>query len=193
MNGRRLYASGKSSTPEYVLAHLLNKAGAINVEIQWKSEHSEVLAALLTDPQGLALLPQPFVTVAQEQSPDIRIALDLNREWEALGEGSLITGVTLIRGDLMDSRPEDVARFLDDYKASAEYVNANHKEAAALIGQYGILAAGAAEKALPFCGITNIAGEEMKALLTEFYGVLFAQNPASVGGAVPDDAFYAIP
>jgi NitT/TauT family transport system substrate-binding protein len=193
LSGRRLYASGKSSTPEYVLEHLLHKAGIDNVEIRWKAEHSEVLAALLRDPAGLALLPQPFVTVAQGQDPDIRIALDLNLEWEALGEGSLITGVTVIRAELLDSRPDVVARFLADYEASAAYVNANHKESAALIGHYGILDASAAEKALPYCGITSIAGEEMKAMLARFYGVLFSQNPDSVGGAMPDEGLYAIP
>ena len=193
LSSRKLYASGKSSTPEYVLAHLLNKTGTVDVDIQWKAEHSEVLAALLNDPRGLALLPQPFVTVAQGQNPDIRVALDLNREWEALGEGSLITGVTLVRAELFAGNPDVVSRFLNDYEASAAYVNANHKEAAALVERYGILAAGAAEKALPYCGITSITGKEMQALLTRFYAALFAQNPDSVGGTLPDAGLYAIP
>jgi NitT/TauT family transport system substrate-binding protein len=191
--GRRLYASGKASTPEYVLSHLLQQAGVEGVEVVWKAEHAEALAALLVDPEGLAMLPQPFVTLALAKNPALRVALDLNRAWEDLGRGRLITGVTVARGEVLDARREDVRRFLDAYAASAAFANGNVKEAAALVGRYGILDAGPAEKALPFCGITLVTGDEMKAELETFYAMLFAQNPDAVGGAAPDDAFYFVP
>ena len=191
--GRTLYASGKSSTPEYALNHLLLQAGVTGVQVEWKSEHTEALAALLADPDGLAMLPQPFVAVAQERSPDIRVALDLNREWEALGEGSLITGVTVARKELIDQHPELLEKFLLDYGASVKFVNANNALAAALIEEYGIINARAAELALPFCGITLIRGQDMEGLLKPFYQALYGQNPAATGGMLPDEGFYYSP
>ncbi len=190
--GRTLYASGKASTPEYVLRSLLENAKITNLNLEWKSEHSEALAALMNDPKGLALLPQPFVAVAQEKIPDLRVALDLNALWAALGEGQLITGVTVARQELLSSEAgrRQINRFMDDCAVSVSYDKSNIKEAAALIEVAGILAAGPAEKALPFCGITFIQGEEMKSLLSAFYLMLFEQNPASVGGAVPEEQIY---
>lgn len=193
LSGRTLYASGKASTPEYALNHLLALAGVSDLNIEWKAEHSEALAAMLTNPEALAMLPQPFVAVAQGKNPDIRVALDLNHEWEALGQGSMVTGVTVARRELIEQQPECLNRFLQEYQASTEYVTGHPAQAAALIEGFGILGAQAAERALPECGITAVTGQEMKELLQPFYQVLFAQNPASTGGSLPDDAFYYLP
>lgn len=193
LKGRTLYASGKASTPEYVLNYLLKQAGLEEVDVQWKAEHAEALAALMSDPTALAMLPQPFVAVAQGKSPDIRIALDLNKEWETLGKGSLITGVTVARTDLIENQPGKLAKFLEEYNASVEYVNANMKEAAQLIGEFDIINAQAAEKALPYCGITFQTGDEMVRLLKPFYQMLFDSDPKTTGGSLPDDSFYYAP
>lgn len=191
--GRTVYASGKASTPEYVLNHLLKQAGLEDVTIEWKAEHAEALAALLADSTSLAMLPQPFVTVAQTKNPGIRIALDLNAEWEALGAGTLITGVTVARAELINAYPGRLAGFLADYEASAAFVSQNISEAARLIGGFDIINEQIAQKALPYCGITFISGEDMVRRLESFYQMLFEQNPASTGGSLPDDAFYYLP
>ena len=71
-----------------------------------------------------------------------------------------------------------------------DYVNANTAEAAQLVGQYGIVTAEVAEKALPACNIVYIDGEEMKEKLSGYLAVLLEQNPQSVGGQLPADDFY---
>ena len=78
--GRTIVASGKGSTPEYALRYLLTENGIdpdTGVTIDWKSEHSECVASLASGAATIAMLPQPFVTVAQTQLPDLRVALDL--------------------------------------------------------------------------------------------------------------------
>ena len=69
-------------------------------------------------------------------------------------------------------------------------MNANVAEAAPLVEKYGIATAAIAEKAIPYCNITYMAGDEMKAAMETYLGVLFDKNPTSVGGALPDDGFY---
>ena len=77
------------------------------------------------------------------------------------------------------------------YSESVEYVNANIDEASQLIEKHGILPkAAVAKKAIPNCNITYIDGADMKASLSSFLQVLYNANPASIGGAMPDDAFY---
>ena len=74
--GRTIAASGKGSTPEYALRYLLSENGIdpdTGVTIDWKSEHSECVAALASGAATIAMLPQPFVTVAQTQLPDLRV------------------------------------------------------------------------------------------------------------------------
>ena len=47
-----------------------------------------------------------------------------------------------------------------------------------------------AQKALPYCSIVCIEGDELKEMLSGYLNVLYNQDPTSVGGQLPDDAFY---
>ena len=194
LKGRTIYASGKGATPEYALNHILSMNGIDpeqDVTIEWKSEHAECLNALLQEDGGIAMLPQPFVTTAQMKAEGLRVAIDLTEAWDALNEGSsLITGVVVARRAFAEENPEAVNAFLDGYKASVEYVNANTDEAAALVGGYDIVPEPVAKAALPQCNIVFIDGAEMKEKLSGYLAVLHAAEPKSVGGKLPEDDFY---
>ena len=200
LRGKTIYTAGKGSTPEYALNYILGGNGidpVNDVTIEFKSEHAECLAALMSNPDAVAMLPQPFATVAQSKAEDMRIALDLTQEWDALQTGAenpsaMITGVVVARAAFIDENPEAVAAFLADYEESVNFTLENTAEAAKLIGEYDIFEAAVAEKALPYCNITFIDGEEMRALLGGYLAELHAQDPASVGGTLPDDAFYFV-
>lgn len=198
LRGKTIYASGKGATPEYALRYILSENGIDpekDVTIEWKSEHTECLSALLSDASGIAMLPQPFVTTAMQKSEDIRIALDLNQAWEELQEdtaasSALITGVVVGRREFILENPEAVEDFLTRYQESIEFVNANTEEAAELIGSYDIVPVQVAKEALPACNITFIQGQEMKEKLSGYLKVLLDQNPKAVGGSLPPDDFY---
>jgi NitT/TauT family transport system substrate-binding protein len=178
--GRTIVASGKGSTPEYALRYLLTENGIdpdTGVTIDWKSEHSECVASLASGAATIAMLPQPFVTVAQTQLPDLRVALDLTEEWDALDNGSaLLTGVVVARADFVKEHPAAVSNFLEQYSASVDWVNANTAEAAELIGGYDIVDATVAEKALPYCNIVCVTGTEMMDMLSGYLSVLWEQD-----------------
>ena len=177
LRGKTIYSAGKGSTPEYALNYLLKENG-----IDPKS-----------DEDGVAMLPQPFATVAQSQNEGINVVIDLNEEWDKLDNGSsLITGAVIVRTEFAEQYPEVVRDFLTDYKASVDYVNGNVSEAAQLVEKYGIIKAAVAEKAIPKCNIVCITGDEMKDKLSGYLNVLFEQNPQAVGGAVPADSFYYV-
>ena len=80
--------------------------------------------------------------------------------------------------------------FLSDHKVSAKAAVSDPKTTAEQIVQAGIIEkAPIAQKALPYCNITFIEGEEMKAALSGYLNVLFEQDPKSVGGKLPADNF----
>lgn len=198
LRGKTIYASGKGSTPEYALAYVLSANGLDpekDVTIEWKSEHSECVAALAAQENGIAMLPQPFVTTAQMKNSAIRTALDLTEEWEKVQEkeekkSMLITGVVVARAEFVDEHPEVAEDFLEQYEESVEYVNENTEESAELIEKYDIVTADVAEIALPECNIVFLDGDEMKENLSGYLEVLKSQNPEAVGGEVPGDDFY---
>nr|WP_276871673.1 MqnA/MqnD/SBP family protein [Fournierella massiliensis] len=194
--GKTIYSTGKGTTPEYVLNYILTENGidpAKDVTIEYKSEATEVLSTLQSAGEGaVAVLPQPYVTAAQAQVEGLNVALDLTEEWNKIDPDSqLITGVLAVRSDYAEQHPEELEVFLADYRSSIEWVTANTADAAQLVAEYGIVAkAPLAEKALPACNITYMDGADMKQALSGYLEVLYQQDAASVGGALPGDDFY---
>lgn len=195
LRGKTIYSTGKGTTPEYTLNYLLRSAGLDpenDVTIEFKSEAAEVAAMLAESENAVAMLPQPYVTVAMTQNETLRIALDVAEEWEKYSEdgSSVVTGVVIVNKAFAEENKEAVAAFLAEYAASAEYVNANVEEAAQLVEKFDIVKAAVAVKAIPYCNVVFIEGEEMKTQVSGYLSVLFEQDPSSVGGTLPSDDFY---
>lgn len=192
--GKTLYATGKGATPEYALSYLLSQNGLTlgeDVTVEWKSEPSEIVTLMAQEENAVAMLPQPFVTVAQGKVEGLRVALDLSAEWDKLGlDSRLITAGLLVRKAFADEHPEAVDKFLEEYAASTEYANTHPAETAVLIEKMGIVAAAVAEKALPACNLVCITGSEMKTAVSGYLQTLYDLNPESVGGTMPADVFY---
>lgn len=195
LRGKTIYSSGNGATPEYALRFVLESAGleiGRDVFIEWRSEHAECVAALEANDGAVAMLPQPFLTSALLSDSSIRVALDLNDLWmEAMGT-ELITGVVIARTSFIEENEDEVRAFLSSYGDSVDFVNGNISEGAALVGEYGIIGEKVANLAIPGCNITLITGEEMKAAMSNYLGVLYSMNPKSVGGALPNEDYYFI-
>ena len=194
LKGKTIFATGKGTTPEYALTFLLQSHGLDiqkDVNMEWKSEATETVAVLRAFKNAVAMIPQPYATVAQSQVEGLRVALDLTKEWEALDvDSAFVTAGFIVRDAFAKEHPEAVERFLRDAEASARFANEFPQETALLVEKYGIVKAAVAEKALPYCNIVFIGGEEMKTAAQGYLGVLYEQNPASVGGALPGEDFY---
>ena len=194
LNGKTIYATGKGATPEYALTYLLAQHGLTlgeDVQVEWKSEPTEIVAQMAQEDNAVAMLPQPFVTVAMGQVEGLRVALDLNAAWDTLDNGSrLITSVLVARKEFADAHPAALAAFLEDYSTSTDYANSDPAGAAVLVEKYGIVKAAVAEKALPQCNLVCITGVDMKVAVSGYLQTLYDLKPEAVGGTMPADAFY---
>ena len=196
LKGQTIYLTGKGTTPDYVLQYLLsaNGIGLDEVVLDYRSEATEVAALLAENPEGVGLLPQPFATVACTQNEKLSICLSMTEEWAKIqGENgsSMVTGVTVVRNGFLEENPEAVELFLAEHADSTAYVESNLSQVAALCVETGIIAKEPiAMKAIPYCNITCMTGEEMKQALSGYLQVLYEMNPEAVGGKLPEDDFY---
>ena len=199
LSGKTVYLPGKGTTPEYSLRYVLAEAGLTedDVTLEFKSEATEVASVLTEDPSAIGLLPQPFVTAAMAQNDRLSMIMDLAEVWDSFqeeGGSRLVTGVTIANTAFLEEHEDLVNIFLEEHEASIRFAETDVDTTAELIANAGIVAkAPIAKKALPYCSIEYVAGEEMKEALSGYLNVLFEQNPASVGGTLPDDAFYYVP
>lgn len=194
LKGRTVYSSGKGATPEYSVDYILSQNGIYpetDVTVEFKSEHTELAAALQSGTADLAVLPEPFVTTVLAGNDNLRVALNLNEEWDKVSDGSgMVTGVLVVRSEFAEQHPDELTALLEAYEQSVNFVNENPAEAAAIIEQNGIAKAAVAEKAIPKCNIVFISGNEMRTKVEGFLEILFDMNPKAVGGALPGDDFY---
>ena len=194
LKGQTIVTTGKGTTPEYALRYVLSENGIdpdSDVTIEYCSEATEALSKVQAGEATIAMLPQPFVTSALSQVEGLRVALDMNEEWQKVAGSKLVTGVLVVRKDAVENDPEAFASFMEGYAASVEAANSDLEGTAALCEQYGVVAKAAlAQKALPQCNIVFETGDEMKADLETYFNVLYAADPTSVGGTLPADDFY---
>lgn len=195
--GRTVYATGQASNPEYVLNYLLRENGlepGSDVTVEWKT--SDELTALAASGQAeVCMLPVPAATAVQLQNPDMRTALDLTEVWnETTSDGVLTMGCIVVRTQFAQEHPEAVAAFLEEYTASIDFVSSDPEQAAPMVAQFGITASEQiALAAIPDCSLVCITGDDMRDSIQGYYEVLFAADPTSIGGSIPDDAFYYLP
>ncbi len=194
LRGKTIYATGQGSTPEYILRYVLSQNGIDpdkDVTIEFKAEHAELAAAMTSNDVAIGMLPEPNVTAVLSGNTDVRVALDMNAEWQKLTGAPVIQGCVVVRTEFAKAHPEAVAAFLDEYKTSVDYVNANIPDAAKLIEKNGVLPKAAiAEKALPRCNIVYRSAADSKTDVAAFLDILNSFNPKAIGGKLPGDDFY---
>lgn len=197
LSGKTVYATGRGANPQYILEYLLNSAGLVpgeDVTIVYKSEHAELAALMAGGEAKIAMLPEPFVSTVLAKNNAVRVALDFNREWASVSEGELTMSCVAARRDFVEAHPEAVAAFLADLDDSITFAEGDIASTAALCAEYGIIEnAAVAEASIPKMGLTFITGAAMEPAMSDYLRVLFTADPASVGGALPDEAFYYIP
>ncbi len=192
LKGKTLHTTGQAATPQYILEFLLEKNGLTteDVNIVYYPDGNAAAAGALKD-GGYAMLPEPAATAATVKNPTLMIQLNITEEWDKVSDTKLIQGCLVVNTEFAKTHKAEVDKFLEEYSKTVKYVQENTEEAAKLVVKYGIIAAEAMAKlSLPRCGITCITGDDMKKDVSAMLNVLFTANPSSIGGALPDDAYY---
>jgi len=195
LSGKTIYATGQGSTPEYVLEDILKANGVTDCDVQFMGAHADLANAMASGEVTLALLPEPFVSTVLAKNPDVSVKIDINAEWQKIyGEDAgMPMGVTIVSDELA-ADAAGMAQFIADSNASVAYVTTDSEAAAAdIVTQQIVGAETIALSAIPRCGISFITGEAAKAILDDYFAVMYENNPESLGGAIPDDAIYYMP
>ncbi len=213
LKDKTIYSTGQGATPEFILNHILDKNGLKDsVKVEYLSEHSELMTKLVSGEVNIAVLPEPFVTIAKAKNSNIKTAISLTEEWSKIDSETMLSmGCIIARSDFIKNNPDAVAQFIKDNKASVENVNVNayteiQKMIEKEIVDEAILTVSsdlkenqiesakqqAALETISRCNIVFIDGEEMSKVANANFEVYFAADPTSVGGAVPSADLYYV-
>lgn len=196
LRGKTIYTSGQGANPEFVLNYVLRENGidpTTDVTIKFVADNAELPALMKDGTATVAMVPQPVATTITSKNKNVRVALSMNDVWEAAAgsENKLMMGCVVVRTEFLKNNPGIVKTFLEEYQVSIKKANEDPHQTGRLCALNGIVGvAMIAEKAIPYCQITYIAGKDMKAQIQKYYTVLYEANPQSIGGKMPDDGFY---
>ena len=196
--GKRVDNIARGANPDIIFRYLLSEHGLdpeSDVELRYFN-HTELAQLVIAGRSELAVLPEPFVTRVVNASETAHVEMNLQEVWrEVKGEDSFIgMGCIVVKNSLAEKNPGFLRSFLEEYRASIEWVNANPRAAGRLIeeNELGFTAA-SAQEAIPRANIRYIEAPAAREGLEEFLSVLRDYDPASIGGKLPDDGFYLQP
>jgi len=194
--GKTIYTTGEGATPEYALRYILSKNGIDpdkEVTIIYESEGTGVVADIKKGDADIVMIPEPLATNLR-LAGTASVVLDVTEEWNKVTDekDTLIQGCMVVSNTFASEHKALLNKFLEEYKSSIEYVNANHAQAGELIYSLEIItvSSSVAEAAIDTSKITYMDGDGMKSSLSALYGILLSSDATSVGGKVPDENFY---
>ncbi len=196
LRGKEVYVAGQGATPEFLIRKLLTNAGidpAKDIRLSYSLPYPEMTAALVGGRIKYAVLPEPFATQAVIANPALFAPLDLGALWEsATGQASYPMTALVVNSDLAKRNPAAVRAILAAAEASIDFALAQPAAAGILVEKNELgLKASIASAAIPRSAYVFIVSDAAKPAVEALLKVFLDLAPASVGGKLPDDAFYA--
>jgi NitT/TauT family transport system substrate-binding protein len=196
LKGRSVEVAGQGTTPDYIFRKILLAKGILpdkQIIFGYSLAYPEIAQALIANRLSLALLPEPFTTMALKGNDKLVIISDIQEEWMRLNHNTVPypTTVFVIDSDFAAANGNLVTIILDNLKSSLEWVIANPAAAGQLVEKHELgLRATVVTEAIPKSNYVFIPANQarpgIEALLTAF--LEFA--PVSIGGVLPADDFY---
>lgn len=198
LKGKTIHVPGTGTNPEYLLKYVLTAAGlevGKDVTLDYTYQSPDALAAALASSNDVsyALLPEPKVSAAKAQVPELQSVINLTTEWNKVSNGyELYQGCIIVRKAFLEEHPNEVNEFLRAYKESIESVIADPAGASTIIADLGIIPkAPLAAKAIPNCNLCFDNSKEMQDSVMNLFKVLYDLEPSSVGGKIPTSDIFA--
>ena len=193
--GRNISIPGAGSTPDQmarIITALLGFDPDYDIELDYSvAAPAQLAQMLIAGKTDIAVLPEPFVTVAFNGKPDLRILINIQDVWSMFtGSGNYPMTVLVVSDAFLAAQPKAFAALMTSMKESVEWVNANPAEAGALIEEAGILKASLAAPAIPRSSLVFKTAREAIDSLQDYYKMLYGFDYMSIGGALPDASFY---
>jgi NitT/TauT family transport system substrate-binding protein len=195
LKGRSVEVAGQGATPDYVFRKILLSKGLrpdTDVIFGYSLAYPEIAQALIAGRLSLAMLPEPFATMARAGNPALQPVGSIQDEWAgATGTGNFPMTVLVVDAEWAGAHRPALAAVLERLKASIEWVVSNPSEAGALVEKHDLgLRAPVVAAAVPRSNYVYITAAEARPALESLYGAFLEFAPQSIGGTLPPDSFY---
>lgn len=199
LRGKTIQCAGQGATPEYMIKYLLSKQNIpVNPEnkeegitLDFSVPNANIAAALISDKCEFALLPEPFATVAEVKSHDVKRSIDIQKLFARQNGGTYPMTLLVANAGFAKSNKALTAKFIEAYKEAYEWTVKNPAHAGVLSEKHNLgLASKIVEKAVPNIDFTWKTAEEGKSEIEQLLSIFLENAGESIGGKLPSDGFY---
>jgi NitT/TauT family transport system substrate-binding protein len=195
LKGKTVEVAGQGATPDYVFRKILLSKKIDpdkDLNLGYSLAYPEIAQSLIAGRISLALLPEPFATMARTGKPALTVVGDIQNEWvKAGGTGNYPMTVLVVDAGFAAAQPGVIRVILDALKDSVEWVRANPAAAGTLVEKHDLgLRAPVVAAAVPRSNYVFIPAREARPSLEALYKAFLEFSPVSIGGALPKDGFY---
>jgi len=185
--GKTIVVFGQNQTSDVILRYILAE-NEISATLVYVDAVATAAAQFLHDETLIIMTAEPTLSVLAAEKSELDV-IDLQVEYQQItGSDSYPQAGVFVKSTLADSFVEDL---LADLADSIDRVNDDPTAAAQLAISLGY----AFSEAVLFTAIPNshlifADAQDSRDRLEAYFEIIMAFNPALVGGALPDDAFY---
>lgn len=182
LKGKEITTIGRNLTPDAILSYLIKANGlkvGKDIKLTYINSAPELAQLFLAGKIDIAIIPEPILSSVLMKKKDTNIIFNIQDEWKKTTKVAIPQVVMIAQGDLAKNNKEFLDEFIENYKNSIEWVNANPDK----IGKV-------TPSSIKRSNLMFKNAKDSKRELEEYYKVLLKFNPKLIGGKLPDDKLY---
>ena len=197
LRGKRVHLMAKGMTPDILFRFLarennLDPDQDMVLDYSFPS-HNDLANAVIAGLVDIAVLSEPLVSMVKHKTQEPEILFDLGNEWSKIFHDDFAIPQTslVVKSAFASDNPNLVVSFLKKYQEYCAKVVTDTQGAGRLAVSYNILPdSKIASQAIPGCNLHVLPSWEVKEKVEAFLEVFYNFNPESIGGRLPDEAFF---
>ncbi|MGO2117897.1 MAG: ABC transporter substrate-binding protein [Fusobacterium sp.] len=182
LRGKEITTIGRNLTPDAILSYLIKANGlkvGKDIKLTYINSAPELAQLFLAGKIDIAIIPEPILSSVLMKKKDTNIIFNIQDEWKKTTKVAIPQVVMIAQGNLAKNNKEFLDEFIENYKNSIEWVNANPDK----IGKI-------TPSSIKRSNLMFKNAKDSKKELEEYYKVLLKFNSKLIGGKLPDDKFY---
>ncbi|MDD3363663.1 MAG: ABC transporter substrate-binding protein [Syntrophomonas sp.] len=196
LKGKQVDTAAQGAASDVVFRYLLSKNGVNpdkDLTLKYIASPVEQAQLAIAGKSKITVLPEPWVSTVISKNKDVKLALDMQKEWTRINGADVPFAQTclVVKADFASQHPEIMTKFLQEYANSIDWANKNTAEAGELVKKHDIgIPADVAAAAIPRLNLRYMSSIDAKAAVEKYLQVLLDFSPDSIGGKLPDAKFY---
>lgn len=196
VKGKTVANIGRGLTPDIITKTIFKERG-IDVEKDIKFDYlnavTELVPALLSGKQSLAVLPEPALSTALAKNPKVKVIANLNDEWKNINksEFGFPQATVIVKTDVIEKDKEFLNKFLSNVKDSIAWGYENKTKLGEYCEEVGIsVKKEVVDKAMERSNIKYADIKDTKNEYINYFKKLNDFDNKTIGGKIPDEGIF---